>query len=101
MPSPDSAARSACCSRHGPGGRPWWRRKAAAIPDPRDRETSVVVPECAVHGRTVGTGRAYGNRFVSVVTIKDRGISHRRDCLDPVAVCEAVGRPIHHEAPGN
>ncbi|WP_406511785.1 hypothetical protein OG851_08595 [Streptomyces sp. NBC_00161] len=54
-----------------------------------------------MHGRTVGTGRAYGNRFVSVVTIKDSGISHRRDCLDPVAVCEAVGRPIHHEAPGN
>lgn len=32
-----------------------------------DRETSVVVLEYAVHGRVVGTGRPYSNRFVSVI----------------------------------
>ncbi|MFK0046375.1 nuclear transport factor 2 family protein [Streptomyces sp. NPDC090741] len=61
----------------------------------RDREASVVVLEYAVHGRAVGTGRAYDNHFVSVVTIKDRKITHWRDYLDPVAVFNALGRPAH------
>ena len=59
----------------------------------RDREASVVVLEYAVHGRALGTGRAYDNHFVSVITIKDRKIAHWRDYLDPVAVFDAVGWP--------
>jgi limonene-1,2-epoxide hydrolase len=59
----------------------------------RDREASVVVLEYAVHGRAVSTGRPYDNHFVSVITIKDRKITHWRDYLDPVAVFDAVGWP--------
>jgi uncharacterized protein len=61
-----------------------------------DREASVVVLEYAVHGRVVNTGRAYDNRFVSVVTIKKRKITHWRDYLDPVAVFDALGWPSTH-----
>jgi ketosteroid isomerase-like protein len=58
----------------------------------RDREASVVVLEYATHGRVTDTGRAYHNRFVSVITIKDRKVTHWRDYLDPVAV-DALGWP--------
>jgi ketosteroid isomerase-like protein len=63
----------------------------------RDREASVVVLEYAVHGRAVGTSRPYDNHFVSVITIKDRKVTHWRDYLDPVAVFNAVGWPAQHE----
>jgi uncharacterized protein len=62
----------------------------------QDREASVVVLEYAVHGRAVRTGRAYDNHFVSVITIKNRKVTHWRDYLDPVAVFDAVGWPRHH-----
>ncbi|MEU6199966.1 nuclear transport factor 2 family protein [Streptomyces sp. NPDC047061] len=58
-----------------------------------DTGTSVVVLEYAVHGRAVHTGRAYDNHFVSVITVKDRQVTHWRDYLDPVAVFQALGRP--------
>jgi ketosteroid isomerase-like protein len=56
-----------------------------------DREASVVVLEYAVHGRLVANGRPYGNRFVSVITIKDRKVTHWRDYLDSYAVIQALG----------
>jgi ketosteroid isomerase-like protein len=60
-----------------------------------DRKASVVVLEYAVHGRAIGTGHAYDNHFVSVLTIKDRKITHWRDYLDPVAVFDRlVGRML-------
>ena len=59
----------------------------------RDRETSTIVLEYAVHGTSVKTGRPYDNRFVSVVTIKDRKVTHWRDYLDPIAVFDAQGWP--------
>ena len=34
------------------------------------------------------TGRDYDNHFVSVITVKDRQVTHWRDYLDPVAVSE-------------
>ncbi|MFF4401997.1 nuclear transport factor 2 family protein [Streptomyces sp. NPDC001480] len=58
-----------------------------------DTDKAVVVLEYAVHGRAVRSGRAYDNHFVSVLTIKDRQVSHWRDYLDPVAVFQALGRP--------
>ena len=61
-----------------------------------DRAASVVVLEHAVHGRVTNTGRAYDNRFVSVVTIKNRKVTHWRDYLDPVAVFDALGWPSTH-----
>jgi ketosteroid isomerase-like protein len=59
----------------------------------RDLETAVVVLEYEVHGTSVPTGRPYDNRFVSVVTIKDRKVTHWRDYLDPIAVFDAQGWP--------
>ena len=63
----------------------------------RDRDASVVILEYAVQGRAVTTGRAYDNHFVSVITIKDRKVTHWRDYLDPVAVFDALGWPEDHE----
>lgn len=59
----------------------------------RDREASVVVLEYAVHGRAVSTRQAYHNRFVSVITIKDRRVTLWRDYLDPVSIFNATGWP--------
>jgi ketosteroid isomerase-like protein len=53
----------------------------------------VIVLEYAVHGQAVQTGRTYDNHFVSVITIKDRKVTHWRDYLDPVAVFNAIGWP--------
>ena len=68
-------------------------RSADELAVHRDREASVLVLEYAVHGRAVQTGRTYDNHFVSVVTIKDRKVTHWRDYLDPVAVFNAIGWP--------
>ncbi|MGD0453225.1 MAG: nuclear transport factor 2 family protein [Solirubrobacteraceae bacterium] len=59
----------------------------------RDPEASVVVLEYEVHGESVQTGRPYNNRFVSIVTVKDRKVTHWRDYLDPIAVFDAAGWP--------
>jgi ketosteroid isomerase-like protein len=59
----------------------------------RDPEASVVVLEYEVHGESVQTGRPYNNRFVSIVTVKDRRVAHWRDYLDPIAIFEATGWP--------
>src|SRR5207245_7849109 len=56
-------------------------------------EASLIALEYAVHGRAVQTGRTYDNHFVSVITIKDRKVTHWRDYLDPVAVFNAIGWP--------
>jgi uncharacterized protein len=58
-----------------------------------DPEASVVVLEYEVHGESVQTGRPYNNRFVSIVTVKDRKVTHWRDYLDPIAVFDAAGWP--------
>jgi uncharacterized protein len=59
----------------------------------RDPEASVVVLEYQVHGESVQTGRPYNNRFVSIITVKDRKVTHWRDYLDPIAVFDAAGWP--------
>ena len=59
----------------------------------RDPGASVVVLEYEVHGESVQTGRPYNNRFVSIVTVKDRKVTHWRDYLDPIAVFDAAGWP--------
>jgi ketosteroid isomerase-like protein len=62
----------------------------------RDRETGVVVLEYASEGRAVGTGAAYSNRYVSVLTITERKVTRWRDYLDPIAVFDAAGWPASH-----
>jgi ketosteroid isomerase-like protein len=68
-------------------------RSADELAVHRDREASVIVLEYAVHGRAVQTGRTYDNHFVSVITIKDRRVTHWRDYLDPVAIFNGLGWP--------
>jgi uncharacterized protein len=54
-------------------------------------DDSTVTLEYASEGRAVATGRPYSNRYISVVTIKDRKITHWRDYLDPLRVFAALG----------
>jgi uncharacterized protein len=56
-----------------------------------DPDKSVVVLEYTLHGTVVSTGERYLNRFISVITVKDRKIVHWRDYLDPLAVFAAFG----------
>jgi ketosteroid isomerase-like protein len=58
-----------------------------------DQETGVVVLEYASEGRVVANGNPYNNRYVSVLTITARKVTHWRDYLDPVAVFDALGWP--------
>jgi ketosteroid isomerase-like protein len=58
-----------------------------------DTRTSVVVLEYASEGRVASTGAPYTNRYISVLTITDRKVTHWRDYLDPVAVFDALGWP--------
>jgi ketosteroid isomerase-like protein len=58
-----------------------------------DQRTGVVVLEYASQGRVVGTGAPYTNRYISVLTLSGRKVTHWRDYLDPVAVFDAIGWP--------
>jgi uncharacterized protein len=58
-----------------------------------DADKGVVVLEYASEGHAVGTGTRYSNRFISVLTVRDREVVHWRDYLNPVAVFEALGWP--------
>lgn len=49
-------------------------------------EGGVVILEYAVHGIVPSTGKAYDNRFCSIVTIRDRKIVYWRDYMDSLAV---------------
>jgi uncharacterized protein len=46
----------------------------------------IIVLEYEVHGTVPHTGKAYDNRFCSIITIKDRQIIHWRDYMDSLAV---------------
>ena len=49
--------------------------------------------EYASVGRAIKTGNRYRNRFISVLTLRDGEVVHRRDYLNPVAVFDALGWP--------
>jgi hypothetical protein len=62
--------------------------------------TSTVVLEYSSEGRVVATGYPYGNRYISVVTIKDRKVTQWRDYLDPLRAFAALDdRPFEPSAP--
>jgi hypothetical protein len=48
-----------------------------------DTKTRVAVLEYASEGRVVSTGAPYTSRYVSVIAITDREVTHWRDYLDP------------------
>lgn len=56
----------------------------------KDREQGVITLEYEVHGVVPSTGKAYDNRFCSIVTIKDRKIIHWRDYSDSLAAVTAM-----------
>jgi uncharacterized protein len=47
---------------------------------------NVIILEYEVHGKVPSTGKAYDNRFCSIITIADRKIIHWRDYMDSLAV---------------
>jgi ketosteroid isomerase-like protein len=49
----------------------------------------VLILEYEVHGKKIRTGKPYDNRFISVVTIKNRKIVHWRDYMDSLAAYTA------------
>ena len=49
-----------------------------------------IVLEYEVHGTAPGTGKAYDNRFCSIVTVEGRKIVHWRDYCDSLAILSAV-----------
>lgn len=66
-----------------------------------DPAKSVVVLEYTMHGTVVRSGAPYVNRFISVITVKERKIVHWRDYLDPLAVLAAFGNTPAPGTPGN
>jgi ketosteroid isomerase-like protein len=56
----------------------------------RSDSSSSVVLEYASQGKVVATGYPYSNRYISVISLKDRKVSHWRDYLDPLRVIAAL-----------
>jgi uncharacterized protein len=56
----------------------------------RSDATSTVVLEYASQSKVVATGYPYSNRYISVITVKNRKVSHWRDYLDPLRVMAAL-----------
>ncbi len=46
----------------------------------------VIILEYEVHGKVPSTGKAYDNRFCSIITIENGMIVHWRDYMDSLAV---------------
>ena len=59
------------------------------------QDRHVAILEYEVHGKILSTGIPYDNRFISVVTIKDRKIVHWRDYMDSLAAWTALTAPRH------
>lgn len=50
----------------------------------------VIILEYEVHGKVPSTGKAYDNRFCSIITIENRKIVYWRDYMDSLAVMLSV-----------
>jgi ketosteroid isomerase-like protein len=50
----------------------------------------VVILEYDIHGKILATGRPYENRFISVITLKNRKIVRWRDYMDSLAAWRAL-----------
>jgi ketosteroid isomerase-like protein len=66
--------------------------RADALVVHRSRDARVVILEYEVHGKIVRTGTSYDNRFISVVTIKNRKIAHWRDYMDSLTAMTALSQ---------
>src|SRR6202048_3412213 len=63
---------------------------ASALIAHRTQDPRIVILEYELHGKTVGTGASYDNRFISVVTIEHRKIVRWRDYMDSLAAMTAL-----------
>ena len=63
---------------------------AGALVVTRAQDPRVVILEYEVHGKAVRTGKAYDNRFISVVTIENRRIVGWRDYMDSLVAMTAL-----------
>jgi ketosteroid isomerase-like protein len=50
----------------------------------------VVILEYEVHGKILSSGAPYDNRFISVITIGNRKVTHWRDYMDSLAAWTAL-----------
>lgn len=57
----------------------------------RTDKPGVVIVEYTGLGHGTQTGKVYDQRYLSVLTTKDRKIVHWRDYWDPIAALEAIG----------
>jgi ketosteroid isomerase-like protein len=55
-----------------------------------DPAKKIVTLEYQVHGKAIKSGAAYDNRFVSIVTLRDRKIIHWRDYMDSLAAWQTL-----------
>ena len=51
---------------------------------------NVIILEYEVHGKVPHTGKAYDNRFCSIITVENRKITYWRDYMDSLAVMLSV-----------
>jgi len=56
----------------------------------RSSDSRVVILEYEVQGTILSTGKPYGNRLISVVTIENKKIVHWRDYMDSLAAWTAL-----------
>lgn len=54
----------------------------------------VLTLEYEVHGKVLGNGASYDNRFVSIATIENRKIVRWRDYMDSLAAWTALNKPV-------
>ena len=85
--------RAAVAELYRPYGDTFFLDRCFDLAVHHDRKAGVVVLEYASEGRVVHSGAAYGNRYISVVTVVDRKVTRWRDYLDPIAVFDAIGWP--------
>ncbi len=72
------------------GGYPNILHSADGLRVHKSTHPGVVILEYEVHGLVPSTGKAYDNRFCSIITIERRKIIHWRDYMDSLAVILSV-----------
>jgi uncharacterized protein len=55
-------------------------------------EPGVVIAEYDLHGQLTGTAERFEQRFVMIMTIRDRQVVHSRDYTNPVTGARLLGR---------
>ena len=67
-------------------------RRADGLVVHRTEDPGVAILEYEVHGKIIRTGASYDNRFISVVTTRQRKIVHWRDYMDSLAAMTALSQ---------